>query len=139
MKSLVRNGLLGLAGLGLAFLFTGSQIQKYRFPRTKFGPNEGRLKIYKDKSPEEIKKLMQVMSDDIGVKCAFCHDEKDYASEENPMKDFARRKMFMLDWMNAKYKPLEAKWEYSCYTCHRGQVTPVPSSPPGAAGPAKGK
>jgi hypothetical protein len=78
----------------------------------------------------EIKKLMKTHADGIGVKCSFCHNEKNYASEENPMKDFGRKKIYLLQWLNDKYRPPNASWEYTCYTCHRGKVKPVPFEVP---------
>jgi hypothetical protein len=73
---------------------------------------------------------MKTLSDAIGEKCVYCHDEKNYPSDEKPAKDFARHKLQMVDWLNVKYRPAGAKWEYGCYSCHRGQIRPVPWVPP---------
>jgi len=135
--SRARQAVLWLTGLGLALFLVGWQIDDYPFRKTQFGAAEGTRKVYKNLSDAEIKAVMQEMADGIGVKCDYCHNEKNYASEEKPMKDFARKKIFMLDWMNHKYRPPKAKWEYTCYTCHRGQVKPVPQAAPPAPGAKK--
>ena len=139
MKPRARTAILCLAGLGAVFALIGWQIQDYPFRKSQFGTMEGTRKFNQDKSEAEVKKIMKVMADGIGVKCVFCHNEKDYTSDEKPMKDFVRKKMYLVDWMNHKYRPATAKWEYSCYTCHRGSIKPVPSAPPLPPGAPKGK
>ncbi len=42
-------------------------------------------------------------------------------------------KIGMLTYLNSKYRPKNAKWEYTCYSCHRGKLKPVPSQAPGTA------
>jgi len=131
------------AGLGLAFFLTGFQIGKYPMRKTQWGQAETtHRKVFKEQSEAEIKKYMEKMCKDIGVKCGFCHNVKDYASEEKPEKDFGRHKIQLVKWLNDKYRPAGATWEYSCYTCHRGVMKPVPSAAalvPGARLPAKGR
>ncbi len=131
-KPRARTVVLLLAGLAGVLAVAGWQIQDYPFRPTQFGQAEGTRKFNIDMPEAQLKKVMKVMADDIGVKCVFCHNEKDYTSDEKPMKDFVRKKMYLVDWMNNKYRPKNAKWEYSCYTCHRGSIKPVPSAPPAA-------
>jgi hypothetical protein len=142
MNPRIRVLLLSLSGIGVALFLTGFQIADYPFRKSQFGVAEGTRKVYKTETEKQIKVHMEKMSKEIGVKCTFCHNVKDYTSEEKPMKDFVRHKMQMVEWLNAKYRPKTAAWEYSCYTCHRGQVKPVPSSAslvPGGRVPAQGK
>lgn len=119
--------LLGAAALPLASVQVGSG----DFPKpTKFQPGQPYRRYYRDLSEEQIKKVMKEMAAEIGVKCTFCHNEKDYTSEAIPMKDFARKKIGMVRYLNEKYRPEGSTYEYSCYSCHRGQVKPVPSEAP---------
>lgn len=125
--------ILTLAALSLGVFLTGSKISDYPFKKTRWGVAETtRRKIYRNLSEAEIKKEMKIMAEGIGVKCDYCHNEKDYASEEKPEKDFGRVKMGLVKWLNDKYRPLNADWEYTCYTCHHGKVSPVASAPPGS-------
>lgn len=142
MNPRTRKLLFTASGLFFALVLTGFQISDYPFRKSQFGVAEGTRKIYKNMTEAQIKPHMEKMSKEIGVKCVFCHNVKDYTSEEKPMKDFVRHKIQMVEWLNAKYRPKDAKWEYSCYSCHRGQVKPVPSSAlnlPGPRLPAKGR
>lgn len=119
--------LLGATVLTLANVVPGAG----DFPKpTKFSPGEPHRRHLRDMPDAEIKKYMKGVADGLGVKCSFCHEGKDYASEAIPIKDFARKKIGMVRWLNEKYRPEGAKWEYSCFSCHRGQVRPVPSIPP---------
>lgn len=119
--------LFGAAAITFATVRVGSG----DFPKpTQFNPGEPHRRHYRDLSDDAIKKVMKTMAADLGVKCNFCHDGKDYASEAIPMKDYARKKIGMVGWLNGRYKPEGSKWEYTCYSCHRGQIRPVPSEPP---------
>jgi hypothetical protein len=121
---------LTLLGAGLVLGTTAFQIGEYPFGKSRFGRAEGTRKVYRNMPDPELKKVMKTMGDALGVGCTYCHDTKDYTSEEKPPKDFSRHKVQMVQWLNAKYRPGAAKWEYNCYSCHRGVVKPVPSAPP---------
>lgn len=135
MKDPKRLVTAGLLGAGLILGLAAFQIPEYPFGKTRFGKLEGTRKVYKSLTVPEIKKVMRPMANSIGVDCDYCHNEQNYASDEKPAKDFARHKIQMIEWLNVKYRPSGAKWEYSCYSCHRGRVRPVPSAPPAARGP----
>jgi hypothetical protein len=127
----IRLLLLTFSWLSLAFFLTASRISDYPFRGTRWGvAEETRRKFFRTETEAEIKKAMKKMAADIGVKCVYCHNEKNYASEEKPEKDFARTKLGLVRWLNDKYRPANADWQYSCYTCHHGRVKPVPSAPP---------
>lgn len=119
-----------LLGAGLILGLSAFQISEYPFGKSRFGKAEGTRKVYRNTPDPELKKIMKTMGDAIGQNCVYCHVENNYTSEEKPAKDFSRHKIQMVQWLNAKYRPGGAKWEYNCYSCHRGVVKPVPSVPP---------
>ena len=126
---LTRGAALVLVGLVATVTLSGFQISKYQFKRRTFPNGQPHRMVYRDLTPEQIKPYMKEMAAQIGVKCAYCHDESDYASEAKPEKDFARSKMLMVGWLNDKYRPEGATWHYNCWECHRGRVRPVPEGP----------
>ncbi len=104
-------------------------------------PSKGEYKNLKV-LPKNIstKKLQQIMIDEfedgLGVNCGFCHAEEkgshklDYASDEKPEKEIARKMMKMTNGLNRKYFQLkhasvgDSVLVVSCSTCHRGQPRP---------------
>lgn len=127
--------LVGLALLlGFALVATGFQLGDYPFqqkPRTRDRAKVQKERLaYEGMSDTEIKKIMKEMAAQIGVDCSYCHNEKNYKSFEKPVKEFVQYKIAMVDWLNAKYRPADADWNYSCYTCHRGVVKPLPQADP---------
>jgi photosynthetic reaction center cytochrome c subunit len=137
MTPRLRIFLGSLAALVVVIAATGFQVQDYPVftkdrPR---GPKKiVQRKVYMDYSDQQIRAEMKRMAAEIGAKCDYCHNTKDYASFEKPTKEFAQYKLKMVEWLNAKYRPPDAKWGYSCYTCHRGQLKDLPSMPPGFGG-----
>ena len=58
----------------------------------------------------------------LGVQCDFCHVKGDFASDENPKKDIARKMIVLAQDVNAKFS--DGKEHVTCYTCHRGAQEP---------------
>lgn len=115
-------------------------------------PKPVNLKVLpKDTSPEDLMKIMQGYSQQLGVKCTFCHAEDtatrrpNFASDMKEDKNTARTMISMTDEINAKYlsqihDPDAAPDQktVSCGTCHQGHSMPMPFKPaahPGAAHP----
>lgn len=89
----------------------------------------------------------------LGVKCAHCHVQGDFASDEKPQKETARKMIVMAREINAKYfagheggaEPgsEHAHMHVTCYTCHHGSVEPMtaaaaaPATAPAAHPPAE--
>jgi hypothetical protein len=119
--------------LGFAVVATGFQVGDYPFEQRE-KPRGGRpreeRRFYQELSDKEIRAVMKDMAAQLGVDCNYCHNTKDYKSFENPMKEFAQVKISMVNWLNAKYRPVDATWNYSCFTCHRGTVKPLPQAAP---------
>jgi hypothetical protein len=73
----------------------------------------------------ELKTIMVGVATAMGEKCAFCHDVKNYASDENEHKKTARAMFAMVQDINAKFFAYEGAPQITCYTCHRGASEPV--------------
>ncbi|HEX4850033.1 MAG TPA: c-type cytochrome [Puia sp.] len=80
--------------------------------------------------------MIDEFEDGLGVQCGFCHSEKkgshslDYASDEKPEKEIARKMMKLTMGLNKKYFQLknphigDSILIVTCATCHRGQPHP---------------
>ena len=95
-------------------------------------PKQGRpapknLKVLKV-PPADIRATMQSYRLALGVQCEFCHVKGDFASDENPKKDIARRMIVLAQDVNAKFP--DGKEYVTCYTCHRGDQQPKIAPPP---------
>jgi len=84
--------------------------------------------------PSDIRPMMGAFRTALGVQCTFCHVMGDFASDENPHKDIARKMIVMEREINAKFP--DGKDHVTCYTCHRGAEEPAMTPPP-AAPPAQ--
>src|SRR5450432_3625944 len=105
-------------------------------------PNEHKytnLKILpKNISDEELGKIMGGFKDALGVKCNFCHAPSkdsashhlDFASDDKPEKNIARKMMKMTTKINKKYFSYNKNEQgmfvptVECMTCHRGSPHP---------------
>jgi hypothetical protein len=108
---------------------------------TGFPDNEYKnLKILPKKiSKQEMDKVMEEFEVALGVKCDFCHvkqknnpDEWDYASDEKPEKNVARKMIDMSNKINKQffegkmiYGQPSALLEIRCVTCHHGAAHPA--------------
>jgi len=93
----------------------------------------------KNVSSKELSRIMvDDFTDGLGVSCGFCHKEDktshrlDYASDENPEKQIARKMMRMAIRINRRYFKTDhavigdSSLVVTCYTCHRGTPQPAP-------------
>lgn len=116
-------------------------------------PKPVNLKVLpRDTSPEDLMKIMQGYSQQLGVKCTFCHAQDtatrriNFASDMKADKNTARTMMSMTNEINAKYlsqihDPDAAPDQktVSCGTCHQGHSMPMPfkaAAHPGGEHPA---
>lgn len=85
-----------------------------------------------DISEDSLYLIMDNFEDALGVKCGFCHvvkkDAEDYASDSVTHKETARDMMRMTMFLNKTYFPAPkkptGKETITCYTCHKGKITP---------------
>lgn len=89
------------------------------------------LKILTGETPDQLRTTMRAFTVALGVNCAFCHVQGDFASDDNPKKETARMMLTMARDINAKLNAPEGKRLVSCYTCHRGSSMPA-TEPPAA-------
>ncbi|MEZ5292188.1 MAG: c-type cytochrome [Vicinamibacterales bacterium] len=75
----------------------------------------------------------------LGVNCGGCHTRGNFASEANPRKAAARRMIEMTKALNQRYfgayTPMEGDstlGRVTCYTCHRGELSPKAGPAPPA-------
>jgi hypothetical protein len=102
--------------------------------------------LNKDINERELFQVMKGFSLSLGVRCVYCHkgedgkpfDTFDFASDEKPTKNQARKMFVMVQDINknqlAKLDLDPAKeHKVSCWTCHRGKQVPdfeLPPPPP---------
>jgi hypothetical protein len=89
------------------------------------------IQVLKGLPQSQLIPVMNFMSISLGVKCTFCHVNKDgkwdFPSDEKPEKATAREMIKMVIGINkTNFKGVT---EVSCYACHRGQNHPA-SVPP---------
>jgi hypothetical protein len=93
-------------------------------------PNPSNLKVLKVSTGPEVRQVMQTFTAALGVQCAYCHVQGNYAADENPKKDVARKMIRMTQSVNAQFP--DGKMLVSCYTCHRGEAQPKNAPEPKA-------
>src|SRR5882724_98017 len=91
------------------------------------------IQVLKGLPESQLLPVMNFMSASLGVRCDFCHLNKDgnwdFASDEKGEKKAAREMITMVLGINKNN--FRGNTEVSCYTCHRGRTSPqgVPSLP----------
>jgi spermidine/putrescine-binding protein len=84
-------------------------------------------------APDVLKKTMNGFTDQLGVKCTFCHNLDNYASDEKKHKTNARKMIQLVQFMQAnkaKYFKADVSNDLiACGTCHRGKEEPEPFVP----------
>jgi len=103
-------------------------------PKKGGGRGMGPPKNLKVLKPDvNIRQVMMGFTVGLGVKCDYCHivaPALDFASDENPKKEIARRMIKMAEDANATFG--DSKEHVTCYTCHRGETLPKTAPPPAA-------
>jgi hypothetical protein len=69
-----------------------------------------------------VEQIMRTFAGGLGVQCNYCHMQENFASDDNPKKEVARRMIRMIQKINAEFP--DGKMHVSCYTCHRGETEP---------------
>jgi len=90
------------------------------------------LKVLQGTSGAEISQIMRTFTAGLGVQCVYCHIQGNFASDENPKKDVARRMISMTKLVNSQFP--DQKMHVTCYTCHRGEAEPKTAPEPRAGG-----
>lgn len=90
--------------------------------------NPTNLKVLKVTSGAEVIQIMHTFTAGLGQQCSYCHVAGNYASDENPKKNAARKMIAMVQKINSEFP--DGKMHVSCYTCHRGDVQPKTAPEP---------
>src|SRR5437870_5808793 len=90
-------------------------------------PPPKNLKLLDPKT--EIRFVMQSFNEALGVQCTHCHVQGDFASDENPKKEVARKMILLVRQINAQFPGTGVfpvgEQKVTCWTCHRGDPHPV--------------
>jgi len=86
------------------------------------------VKVLEIESRTELKKYMQSISKDLGVKCSYCHDMDD-KSIDTPLKNITREMIkltkYLNDILNVEIPDTtHHKTFVTCWTCHHGKTMP---------------
>lgn len=89
------------------------------------------IKNQKILSFETKKEMMDYMKKEIsaslGVKCSYCHNVRDFASDEKKEKEITRQMMIMTNVINKNTMTPLAYDPVNCWTCHQGNTDPLRS------------
>lgn len=101
------------------------------------------VQVLTDIPSDQLIPAMRYITAALGVECNFCHDTKDFSSDDKPQKTTARnmmKMMFAIDKDN-----FNGRREVTCYTCHHGvskaanmpvALAVAPPNEPGGAMPS---
>jgi photosynthetic reaction center cytochrome c subunit len=89
------------------------------------------LKLLKVQGQDLIT-IMRGYTTALGVRCDYCHVKGDFASDDNPKKEVARKMITLAEHVNEMFG--DSKVHVTCYTCHRGAQEPLtaPEAKPAA-------
>ena len=102
--------------------------QEKQEKQEKARPAPTNLKVLQVKTGSEVSQIMRTFTAGLGVQCVYCHQQGNFASDENPKKEIARHMIQMTRKINAEFP--DGKLRVSCYTCHRGEAEPKTAPEP---------
>lgn len=80
------------------------------------------IEILKGKKASRLPAMMSALTGLLGVGCSYCHVPNEWAREDKPTKQTARKMFRMIGRINKE--DFEGKNAVSCWTCHRGNPHP---------------
>jgi len=80
------------------------------------------ISILKGRPAGRLPGMMEALTGLIGVDCAYCHVDGNWASDDKPAKRTARAHFAMMARLNQEQ--FQGRNAVSCWTCHRGSPHP---------------
>ena len=87
------------------------------------------VQVLTDLSSREIRAYMKSVSSGIGEKCVYCHNLKDYASDEKETKLIGREFIKLVEQINKQVTTINTNTmkkqnlqTVTCYTWHAGEL-----------------
>jgi hypothetical protein len=90
------------------------------------------IKVLTNVPADKLHDGMAYITAALGVRCEFCHQEGNFASDQKRPKRTARDMMTMLFAIDKDN--FDGRTEVSCYTCHQGHEKPIGIPLPAQAG-----
>jgi hypothetical protein len=78
------------------------------------------IKVLRGLPPNDVNRIMDIMSASLGVDCNYCHVPGSFESP-HPKKDITRKMVQMVKDINKNY----VGGKVNCYTCHHGSPQPA--------------
>ncbi len=75
-------------------------------------------------SRDQLMNVMKGFTEALGVKCEFCHNTDNFASDEKIQKRTARLMVKMVSNIDNNYIMGPQMEKVTCFTCHRGSSVP---------------
>jgi hypothetical protein len=128
-KMKVRNIKVGVVAVMVTFaaflLYNGWTAEAQTKPEQQvptIGQRFKNIKVLNDVPADQLGKIMNIFSASLGVDCSFCHNTKDYSSDEKREKQTARKMIQMTFEINKL--AFNSRPQVSCNTCHNGHQEP---------------
>lgn len=86
------------------------------------------IKIFKGRLAIDIIRIMENgFTKALGVNCSYCHNSKEWESDEKKPKEVTREMALMIRDLTPKLQTISGKDDaaISCITCHRGDTKPA--------------
>jgi len=112
----------GLAGLGLAAFVAAQAPAAPEQPKTA-GEAFKNVQVLKDVPADQLFPAMQFIAASLGVECDHCHVARAPEKDDKDAKKTARKMMQMMASINEG--SFRGAREVTCYSCHRGALTPA--------------
>ncbi len=86
------------------------------------------LQVLEGVPPDQLQSIMEATAVSLGVECEHCHVPAAFELDEKPAKTTAREMIRMVGSLSSTW--FELLESPSCWTCHRGAVSPEAVPPP---------
>ena len=93
------------------------------------------IQVLKTIPADQLIPSMQFIAASLGVDCEFCHVEHAFDKDDKKPKLVARKMITMMFAINADN--FKGEREVTCYSCHRGAISPVGTPLLSASAPAR--